>query len=175
MGLFTAETHMHNMAGDSSKPPAVMWAQRTDKVYLTINIEDAKDTSIELLADRLVFSAKGGVNDQKYEVTLEFFGELDAENSKYLVQSRNIPMVLVKKEEKYWDRLLKEKTKRHFVKTDFDKWRDGDDSDFEEGNDMQLEDMMKQMGNFNGADAGGYPEGDEEEEDSDDEGLPDLE
>jgi len=158
-----------------SKTPLVLWAQRADKVYLTINLEDAKDTSIELTADKLVFSAKAGANDQKYAVTVEFFGELNADESKYLVQPRSIPMVLVKKEEKYWDRLLKEKVKVHWLKTDFDKWRDEDDSDVEEGNDMQLEDMMKQMGNFNGAEGLGGPEDDEEEEDSDDEGLPDLE
>jgi len=161
------------MAGDSSKPPAMVWAQRADKVYLTINIEDAKDTKIDLSSDKLVFSGKGGSNDQKYEVTVEFFGELDVDESRYLVQPRNIPMVLMKKEEKYWDRLLKEKTKVHWLKTDFDKWRDEDDSDFEGGDDMQLEDMMKQMGNFNGAE--GLNDAEDEEEDSDDEGLPDLE
>ena len=31
--------------------------------------------------------------------------------------------------------------KAHWLKTDFDKWRDEDDSDVEEGQDMQLEEV----------------------------------
>ena len=31
--------------------------------------------------------------------------------------------------------------KAHWLKTDFDKWRDEDDSDAEEGQDMQLEEV----------------------------------
>lgn len=161
------------MAGDSStKAPAVIWAQRNDKVFLTINIEDAKETKINLEANKLHFSALGGSEGQKYEVTVEFFKEIDTEKSRYTALPRNIPMVLMKKEEDSWPRLLKEKTKVHWLKTDFDKWRDEDDSDFEGGDDMQLEDMMKQMGNFNGTEGLGDPA---EEEDSDDEELPDLE
>lgn len=45
---------------------------------------------------------------------------------------------------------------QHWLKTDFNKWRDEDDSDAEGGDDMQLEDMMKQMGNFN-TDIGSEP------------------
>ena len=43
---------------------------------------------------------------------------------------------------------------QHWLKTDFNKWRDEDDSDAEGGDGMQLEDMMKQMGNFNTGDTG---------------------
>lgn len=32
----------------------------------------------------------------------------------------------------YWERLLKEKTKQHWLKIDFNKWKDEDDSDDEE-------------------------------------------
>lgn len=185
--------HARKMAGGSSKPPPVTWAQRRDKVFLTINVEDGKDAKIDLDGNKLHFQAHGGPEGQSYEVTIEFFKEINPETSKYTVLSRNIPMVIMKKEGDYWPRLLKEKTKVHYLKTDFEKWRDEDDSDTEGGDDMQLEDMMKQMGNFNGGaggpdqmnmmqqmgqmanmnGAGGLNEA--EEEDSDDEELPDLE
>ena len=36
-------------------------------------------------------------------------------------------------DEGYWDRLLADKTKQHWLKIDFSKWKDEDDSDNEEG------------------------------------------
>ena len=36
-------------------------------------------------------------------------------------------------DEGYWDRLLADKTKQHWLKIDFSKWKDEDDSDNEDG------------------------------------------
>jgi len=33
----------------------------------------------------------------------------------------------------FWDRLIKEKNKYHWLKTDFNKWKDEDESEDEEG------------------------------------------
>ncbi len=83
-------------------------------------------------------------------------------------------MALKKKEPgtPFWPRLLESKDKQHWLKVDFSRWKDEDDSDVEE--DGNFEDMMKKMG-------GGVPQEemlqglDDEQEDSDDEELPDLE
>lgn len=59
-----------------------------------------------------VCRGKGGHEGTIHEVEIEFYGELDTEKSKFVVNSRNIPMVLFRKEEgEYWPRLMKEKTK----------------------------------------------------------------
>lgn len=43
-----------------------------------------------------------------------------------------IEFALEKKEEgPYWERLLKDKTKQHWLKIDFNKWKNEDDSDDE--------------------------------------------
>ena len=42
----------------------------------------------------------------------------------------------------YWDRLLKEKNKYHWLKTDFNKWKDEDESDNEEGG-QDLEEVSR--------------------------------
>jgi len=154
----------------------VIWAQRSDKLYVTLDVEDCKNAVIKFDNTSLHFS---GVNGQKveYDFTLEFCKEIDAEKSKYTVLSRHIPMVIFKKESgPYWPRLLKDNTKVHWLKTDFDKWRDEDDSDVDESKDAAFEDMMSKMGDYNGG-GGGMNEEDEipNEEDSDDEELPDLE
>jgi len=169
------------MAGDSSIPPPCIWAQRNDKVYLTIQVNDLQDAKIELQETTLHITGKGGVDKKNYDVTIEFYKEVDIATSKYVVQSRNIPMVIMKKDDEFWPSLMKDKKKAHWLKTDFDKWREEDDSEDEGGDDMQLEDMMKNMGNFNGGAGGPGEEGEygedmpEEEDDSDDEDLPDLE
>ena len=45
-----------------------------------------------------------------------------------------IEFALEKKEAgPYWDRLLADKTKQHWLKIDFNKWKEEDESDDEEG------------------------------------------
>ena len=45
-----------------------------------------------------------------------------------------IEFALHRKEEgPYWERLLKDKTKQHWLKVDFAKWKDEDESDDENG------------------------------------------
>lgn len=158
--------------------PNVLWAQRQDKLYLTIEVDGCKDVSIKFEDNTLHFSGMSGLK-VNYDFTIEFFNQIDPEKSKYAVSSRHIPMVIVKKDGSgpYWPRLLKDKTKVHWLKTDFEKWRDEDDSEGEESNskDMQFENMMN-MGDYaNGMP--GMPGGDDDEfgggeEDSDDEEEP---
>ena len=59
--------------------------------------------------------------------------------------------MLRKKElkEEYWPRLTKDKSKLHFLKTDFDKWVDEDEQDA-----VNDEDVMGGMGGMGGADGG---------------------
>jgi hypothetical protein len=67
-----------------------------------------------------------GYSDTKkatYAVELQFYAEIDPSASKINHTPRDIEMVLQKKElnEEYWPRLLKDKAKVHFLKTNFDK------------------------------------------------------
>lgn len=54
---------------------------------------------------------------------LEFFEEIDPKESKIHHTPRDVELVLRKKElkEEYWPRLLKDKSRVHFLKTNFDK------------------------------------------------------
>lgn len=54
-------------------------------------------------------------------------------NSKTIVGGRYIELVLQKptSDSKYWPHLTKEKKKYHWLKVDFKKWKDEDDSDDE--------------------------------------------
>jgi len=174
---------------DSLHAP-VLWAQRKDKLYVTIALDDVKDPQIKLTETQLTFKGRGSVEKKCYENTIEFFKPVDPEESKYAVLPRNIPFMIKKKdvEEAFWPRLLKDKTKMHWLKTDFNKWKDEDDSDDgDDSNDQDLESMMQKMGGLgnmdnpmgmmNNMNMGGLDQAgdDEQSTDSDDEELPDLE
>lgn len=111
---------------------AVTWAQRSSSsdpeknfIYLTIAAPDVPKDKIKLdiKPTGLTFSGTSETKKTTYHLELEFYAEIDVENSKTHHTSRDVLLVLRKKElkEEYWPRLLKESKKVHFLKTDFDK------------------------------------------------------
>lgn len=62
-------------------PPTVLWAQRKDKLFLTIPLENCVDPVIRLQPDSLYFKGKGGTQMSEFEVSLEFFKSVDKEVS----------------------------------------------------------------------------------------------
>ncbi|KAK3273202.1 hypothetical protein CYMTET_18546 [Cymbomonas tetramitiformis] len=152
-----------------SKIPGTLWAQRKDCIYLTVDLADCKNPQIDLDEEgKIKFVGVGGTTQETYELELEFYGPINKEDSKIQFGQRNIFLVIKKKEEgPHWPRLLKASGKApHFLKTDFNLWKDEDEED-EEADGFDLS-SMDAMANF----AGGP---DEDEADSDDEDLPDLE
>lgn len=65
------------------------------------------------------------------------------QKSRSFVRDRNIELILIKKEEgPYWPHLLKQKVKQHWLKVDFSRWKDEDDSEDEgEGQNQDLEEV----------------------------------
>lgn len=162
-----------------TKLPTVLWAQRKDKVLVSIQLEDVKEEQITVDAGKLSFSGKS--HGETYAVDLEFNGSIVPEESKQRKGGREYYFDLKKKDLGFWQRLLKDSKKFRNIKVDFNRWKDEDDeSEDEEGgkggmyDDASLEDMMQQMGTGGGA--GSFDPGEApDSEDSDDEDLPDLE
>jgi len=120
--------------------PEVLWAQRSSSteaaknvIYLTISVPDvpADQLKVDLKPTSLSFDGHSSSKNTDYHVDLEFYAEIDVENSKTNHTNKQVEFVLRKKElkEEYWPRLLKESKKVHFLKTDFDKWVDEDEQD----------------------------------------------
>merc|ERR1711946_40346 len=87
---------------------------------------------------KVYFKGTGGPDKKLHEVTIELFNEIDTEESKYSVRDRSIEFFLKKKEEgPYWPSLMKEKKKVHWLKIDFNRWRDEDDSDPEDNGESE--------------------------------------
>ncbi|KAE9961517.1 hypothetical protein BLS_001886 [Venturia inaequalis] len=181
--------------------PEVLWAQRSSTsdpeknfVYLTLNVPDVSeaDLKLDITPTKLTLTGKSVTKKTTYHVELEFFAEIVPEETKKNHTDRDVELVLRKKDlkEEFWPRLLKEKGKVHFLRTDFDKWVDEDEQD----ENPEDEDFMSKMGGMGGAGgAGGNgfegidfsklgsgPGGDpadlpEEDSDDDEDEMPDLE
>eukprot|EP00287_Rhodomonas_sp_CCMP768_P031152 CAMPEP_0202834788 /NCGR_PEP_ID=MMETSP1389-20130828/33781_1 /ASSEMBLY_ACC=CAM_ASM_000865 /TAXON_ID=302021 /ORGANISM="Rhodomonas sp., Strain CCMP768" /LENGTH=135 /DNA_ID=CAMNT_0049510083 /DNA_START=120 /DNA_END=525 /DNA_ORIENTATION=+ len=112
-------------------------AQRTDSIYLTIELSDVKDEKIELTKDRFVFKGKSG--DKEYELDAKLFKPVNPDESITKVLPRNIQMYIKKEteEDDYWPRILEDKAmEKATFKIDWDKWVDPDEEpeDFDKSN-----------------------------------------
>ncbi len=78
---------------------------------------------LDLKPTTLTFTGHSKSKDVTYHIELEFYEEIDVDNSQIKPTPRDISMKLRKKELKkdYWPRLLKTSEKQHWLKTDFDK------------------------------------------------------
>lgn len=134
--------------------------------------------------DSVYFKGTGGLEKKMYEVTIPLYKEIDPEKSRSFNRERCIEIVLTKvnKEEPYWPTLTSDKKKHHWLKCDFNKWQDEDESGDEMGGMSgggDFEEMMRQMGGLGGggekANFDDLDLDDGEENDSDDEPIPTLE
>ncbi|WCJ43581.1 Co-chaperone protein p23-2 [Euphorbia peplus] len=143
-----------------SRHPEVLWAQRSDKVYLTIALPDAKDISVKCDPQGLFTFSAVGVHGESFHFSLHLYGPILPQGCKTNVGLRNIICSVLKQDKGWWTRLLKSDEKpAPYIKVDWNKWCDEDDeADFPSDDDNAAYD--------------------EDDEDSDDDGmlyLPDLE
>ncbi|KAF9601050.1 hypothetical protein IFM89_015035 [Coptis chinensis] len=148
----------------TSRHPEVLWAQRSEKVYLTIALPDAKNVSVKSDAQGLFSFSAMGAQGESFDFSLALYGTTDPEGCKVSVGSRNIICSIQKEQKGWWNRLLKSDEKpAPYIKVDWNKWCDEDEEE-SLNSDLSSED--------DGAADNG------EDESSDEEGmlyLPDLE
>lgn len=150
--------------------------------------------------DSLYFKATALPENKPHEVTINFLKKINPEKVQSKNSGRCYEFIISKAESasEYWQSLTNDKKKPHWLKVDFNKWKDegSDDSENEGGfgDGMGMPGMggmggMGGMNNFNdlmssmggGMGMGGMGDGKpsfddlDAEEDSDDEAIPDLE
>ena len=116
----------------SAHVPSVMWAERKDKLFITIDVPDCADAKVDIAEDgKLTFKGTGGTEKQQYEVALELLKPVNSKDSKIAITPRNIFLIVQKTESgPYWGRLLAGKGKPpHFVKLDWSRYKDEDEED----------------------------------------------
>ncbi|XP_039140823.1 co-chaperone protein p23-2 isoform X2 [Dioscorea cayenensis subsp. rotundata] len=113
-----------------SRQPEVLWAQRSDKVYLTISLPDAKNISAESKPQGLFTFSATGKQGEPFSFSLELYGSILPEKSKINVGLRNILCTIQKDNKGWWKRLLKSEEKpAPYIKVDWNKWCDEDDEE----------------------------------------------
>jgi prostaglandin-E synthase len=123
--------------------PEIKWAQRKDRLLLTVDLHDASDVKVSFEnADTLRFR---GISDgTTYESDLHFYDAIDADASTYKILPRAIQINVMKKKEgdsadnsdrggeTFWPRLLKNKAmekNKYELTVDWNRWVDEDGED----------------------------------------------
>ncbi|KAJ7550420.1 hypothetical protein O6H91_07G100000 [Diphasiastrum complanatum] len=148
----------------SSRHPEIVWAQHSDKVYLTVALPDAKNPKVKLEPEgKFIFSASAGPEDYLYVTELDLYDKVNVEASKISVGPRHIFIVIQKGEKVWWKRLLKSEGRTPpYIKVDWDRWVDEDDNEEQETSKFDNFDLGG-MDDFSKFGAGGEADDDDEE------------
>ena len=115
--------------------PQLKFAQRKDRVYITIDLVEVQDPKIDIV-DEKILKFSGSDKNHTYNLELELYDEISKEDSKYVFASRNIFLNLKKKTKgPYWPRITKNAAKLNFLNVDWNLYIDEDEE--EENNQQQ--------------------------------------
>jgi len=161
----------------STVTPAVKWAERDDRLFVTVEAPGAKAEEVQVvLEDGGKFEFKW----KEYALSCELLKEVVKEKSKWAFGGRGVVFDIVKKDSGYWNKLFKVPAgKPTWLGVDWARWKDEDDDDDEAQDPMAGMggmDFSSLMGNggMGGMDFGGMGGmGDLGGDDDDD--MPDLE
>ncbi|KAB1223355.1 hypothetical protein CJ030_MR2G028950 [Morella rubra] len=108
----------------------VLWAQRSDKVYLTVVLPDAKDVSVKCESQGLFSFSAQGLRGESIDFSLKLHGSIVPEGCRTKVGLRNILCSIQKEQKAWWKRLLKSEEKpAPYLKVDWNKWCDEDEEE----------------------------------------------
>jgi prostaglandin-E synthase len=109
--------------------PNVKWAQRKDKLFVTIDAVEVKNPEIDIV-DGKTLKFKGSDSNHTYAFELELYDEVVKEESKFSLASRNIFLNIKKKTKgPYWPRLTKNSQKLNWLQVDWTHYIDEEDEE----------------------------------------------
>merc|ERR1712065_42703 len=122
----------NQIMSDETVHAPIKWAQRKDRVFVTLGVQDVTGETISLTETKLSFSGTDG-SGVGYATDIEFFEEIDAAASSYVVRPRAVEFLIMKKEQEedaeHWPRLTKAKIKAPWLACDWSKDVDPDEED----------------------------------------------
>ena len=127
--------------------PTVLWAQRDDFIWITVEVPNAENLNVDLSSKQLKFSCKADGKELAFDLT--FFAPIVQADSKFL-KHRMIDFALKKETEQEWPRLIEENKKCSWIKVDWSKWQDSDAEDEPQPFDMSSMGGMGGMGGMEG-------------------------
>ena len=150
--------------------PAVKWAERNDRVFVTVEAPGAKADDVQVVLED---NGKFEFRWKQFALVAELLKEIVKEKSQWAFTGRSVVFDIVKKDEGYWNKLFKVPAgKPAWLTVDWARWKDeDDDEDEDEANPMAGMDFSSLM---NGGGMDGMNFGDMGADDDDDD-MPDLE
>jgi len=123
---------------EQTQIPRVLWAQQRETVLLTIAVPDINKVDVKFEEDSASFNGHSSSDDAKdkttYAVKIDLYEKIDPNACKYENVGQKFWRLLLKKKDTtaaFWPRLTKDKTRLHWLQTDFDHWKDENESDDE--------------------------------------------
>jgi len=123
---------------EQTQIPRVLWAQQRETVLLTVAVPDIEKVDVKFEESSVSFNGQPSSTDAKdttvYAVKIDLYEKIDPEACKYENIGQKYWRLLLKKKDStvaFWPRLTKDKTRLHWLQTDFDHWKDEDESDDE--------------------------------------------
>ncbi|KAJ9437157.1 hypothetical protein DIPPA_16257 [Diplonema papillatum] len=99
----------------AQKPPPCMWAERKDRLFITVELIDCGDATVDFSEDKIAFKGTGKKGDSdpaEHAFTLELNGKIKPEESTFKATDRAIEILGVKKEAgAYWEKLVTQPNK----------------------------------------------------------------
>ena len=109
--------------------PIIKWAQRKDRLFITINVVHSKKPIVDLTDGKRI-KYQGTDGTVNYSFDIELYDEISKDESKYTLDARNIFLNLKKKTSgPYWPRLLKDEKKYHWIEVDWMYFAEEDEED----------------------------------------------
>ncbi|EAR94413.2 CS domain protein (macronuclear) [Tetrahymena thermophila SB210] len=138
------------------------WAQRRDRIFISINLRDITEEKIDLQPTSLSFDCTS--DKKQYHGVVNFYDEIDVESSKKTILGFGARIVLFKKntEAPYWPRLTKEGGKHNNITFDWERYIDSDEEGEDGDKGLGQDWDPSQMQHFGGP--GGEEDSDDDEE-----------
>jgi hypothetical protein len=109
-------------------PAPIRWAQRKDKVLVTVGVIDVRDPVLKIEGGNFTFSGTAG--QTAYANNVELYSDIDEAQSKFVVRPRGVEIALAKKDSAiWWPRLVKGASKLHWLTVDWSRWVDSSDDE----------------------------------------------
>ena len=106
------------------------WRQKSDNVYITINVIHTKAPSIIFSDKKLKYSGSDGYF--YYEFEIELYEEVFSNQHQINQQNKYITLILKKKRNNVWKRLIKENKRVNWIQTDWNYYTEDDQNSEEE-------------------------------------------
>ena len=117
------------MSDSKTQFPIIKWAQRKDRLFITINVVHSKKPIVDLTDGKRI-KYQGTDGTVNYSFDIELYDEISKDESKYTLDARNIFLNLKKKTSgPYWPRLLKDEKKYHWIEVDWMYFAEEDEED----------------------------------------------